>query len=127
MLVHWHYCFSDIMVQCMLDMLRVRWRIIISGKCLLVEPPRVNSLWAACVMWLLIRAHAVVQGGPYPVPHRVNVSSVVCCDCIAMVMLQYNGFVLDKPPAATSTKLLGLSELQESCSHPLVGMVHSLL
>ena len=77
-------------------------------------------------MRLLIRAHAVEQGGPHPVPPRVNVSSVVCCDCIAMLMLQSDGFVLCKSPTATSTKLLGLRKLQESCSNPLVDMVHGV-
>ena len=126
MFIYWHHGFRNIMIQCMFDMFKVRRKISISGKCPLVETPRVDSLRAACVMRLLMRAHAVEQGGPYPVPHRVNVTSVVCCDSIAIVVLQAQGFVLGEPPAATATKLLGLSELQESCSHLLVGMIHAV-
>ena len=85
--VQCYHCFGNIMVQCMLEVFKVRWRIDISDKCPLVETPRVDSLRAACVMRLLIRAHAVEQGGPYPVPHGVNVSPVVCCDGIAIIVL----------------------------------------
>ena len=125
-LINRYHLTCHIYIEWMPDFVLVRWYIFLMRNCLLVKTSAILMCRALGVLRSSICTHAVKQSSPNILSHCLRISQIpLYCDTV--IVLEVNCAILCQPHKTPATKFLLLCEVSESCPHPFVNMIDTLL